>query len=135
MKIVLDTNVFIACIGRTSPYRWIFDAIIDGRFTLCISNEILLEYQEILSRRTTPEIAENITNFLTIYPSIDHTEIYYSWQIVNEDPDDNKFIDCMIAANATCIVSNDRHFRPYRNLDFPPLKVLTTGEFEAEFKS
>ena len=89
MKIVLDTNVFIACIGRTSPYRWIFDAIIDGRFTLCISNEILLEYQEILSRRTTPEIAENITNFLTIYPYIDHTEIYYSWQIVSEDPDDN----------------------------------------------
>ena len=134
MKIVLDTNVFIACIGKTSPYRWIFDAIIDGRLTLCISNEILLEYQEILSRRTRLEIAENITNFLTIYPYVDHTEIYYSWQIVSEDPDDNKFIDCMIAANATCIVSNDRHFRPYCDLDFPPLKILTTEEFEEAFK-
>lgn len=61
-------------------------------------------------------------------------EIYYSWQIVNEDPDDNKFIDCMIAANATFIVSNDRHFRPYRDLDFPPLKILTTEEFEGAFK-
>lgn len=134
MRIVLDTNVFIACIGKASPFRWIFDAIIDGRFTLCLSNEILLEYHEILSTRTTPEIAENIANFLTVYPYVAHTDIYYSWQIISEDPDDNKFVDCMIASNAICIVSNDRHFRPYRNFDFPPLKVLTTAEFEATFK-
>ncbi|GJM32061.1 MAG: hypothetical protein DHS20C18_10620 [Saprospiraceae bacterium] len=63
MKIVLDTNVFIACIGKASPYRWTFNGIIDGRFTLCISNEILIEYQEILCRKTTPEIAENVINF------------------------------------------------------------------------
>ena len=40
----------------------------------------------------------------------------------------------MIAANATCIISNDRHFRPYQELDFPPLKILTTEEFEETFK-
>ncbi len=80
VKIVLDTNVFISCIGKTSPFRWIFDGIIEGRFILCVSNDILLEYQEVLERKTTPEIAENLTNFLSIYPFVQPTKIYYSWQ-------------------------------------------------------
>ncbi len=48
IKIVLDTNILIAIIGTKSPFRWIFDKIIAGKFILCISNEILFEYQEIL---------------------------------------------------------------------------------------
>lgn len=134
VKIVLDTNVFIATIGKTSPHRWIFDAIIEGRFILCISNSILLEYEEILAQKSTPEIADNISNFLAIYPYVYRKEPYIDWNLITEDPDDNKFVDCSVAADAFCIVSNDRHFRPYKNNDFPPLKVLTLVEFEAQFK-
>ncbi len=48
-RIVLDTNILITIIGKKSPFRWIFDHIISGKLILCISNEILLEYQEILA--------------------------------------------------------------------------------------
>jgi predicted nucleic acid-binding protein len=51
VKLVLDTNILIAIIGRKSPYRWIFDEIIDGGLILCVSNEIILEYKEILQKR------------------------------------------------------------------------------------
>ncbi len=134
MKIVLDTNVFIACIGKTSPFRWIFDGIIEGRFTLCVSNDILLEYHEVLERKTTSEIAENLTNFLTIYPFVQQTEIFYHWQLIAEDPDDNKFVDCAVSANAACIVSNDKHFRILEKVDFPVLHVMNTEEFEKGYK-
>jgi len=46
MKIVLDTNCFISCIGKKSPYRNVFEAFLQKRYTLCISSEILLEYEE-----------------------------------------------------------------------------------------
>lgn len=134
VKIVLDTNVFIATIGKTSPHRWIFDAIIEGRFTLCISNSILLEYEEVLAQKSTAEIADNISNFLSIYPFVYRKEPYIDWNLITEDSDDNKFVDCSVAADAFCIVSNDKHFRPYKNNAFPPLKVLTLAEFEAKFK-
>ncbi|NTS41098.1 hypothetical protein HRG84_09265 [Flavisolibacter sp. BT320] len=50
MRIVVDTNVFINTIGKSSPLRWIFDGIISGTFELCISNEIFYEYWEILDQ-------------------------------------------------------------------------------------
>ncbi|MBK6905363.1 MAG: putative toxin-antitoxin system toxin component, PIN family [Saprospirales bacterium] len=134
VKIVLDTNVFISCIGKSSPFRWIFEGILEGRFLLCLSHEILLEYQEVLGRKTTAEITENITQFLHIYPHVLKTEIFYNWQLIALDQDDNKFVDCSVAANAFCIISNDKHFKPFRNHDFPPLRVMTTSEFEAEYK-
>ena len=52
VRIVLDTNVVVSMIGRTSEHRWIFDKILASEFLLCISNEILLEYEEVLAART-----------------------------------------------------------------------------------
>ncbi len=48
VKIVLDTNILVAIIGKNSPFRWIFDCIVDGRIALCVTTEILLEYREIM---------------------------------------------------------------------------------------
>lgn len=44
-RIVLDTNILIAIIGRRSPFRWTFDDIIDRRIVLVFSSDILLEYE------------------------------------------------------------------------------------------
>lgn len=134
VRIVLDTNVFISIIGKTSLNRWLFDKILEGSFVLCISHEIMLEYEEILARKTTSEIAQNISQFLASFPFVEKTEVFFNWNLVEKDPDDNKFVDCAIAAGAFCIVSNDRHLQPFKTLEFPPLRVLTLEEFEREFK-
>ena len=76
MQIVVDTNVFINSIGKISPYRWIFDKIISGEFTLCMSNEIFYEYWEVLEEQVTPEIADNIANFLVTIPSVKFIQPY-----------------------------------------------------------
>lgn len=46
-----------------------------------------------------------------------------------DDPDDNKFVDCAIAENATFIVSNDSHFSVLREIDFPKLILKSLQEF------
>jgi predicted nucleic acid-binding protein len=46
-------------------------------------------------------------------------------------PDDNKFVDCAFAAQATYIVSDDSHFDELREIDFPKLLVLKLKEFMA----
>ena len=110
-KIVLDTNILLTIIGRRSPYRWIFDRLIDGSLALCVSNEILLEYREVLERKTKVEVAQNVIDFITVHPATVLTHIYFRFNLIEEDRDDNKFVDCAIASNAICIVSNDRHFQ------------------------
>lgn len=133
-KLVLDTNILVAIIGRKSPYRWIFDRLIDGKLGLCVSNEILLEYREVLERKTSTEVANNVIDFLIVHPATNLTQTYFNFGLITEDADDNKFVDCAIAANAQAIVSNDRHFQILKTIDFPRVSILTLVEFERKFK-
>ena len=48
MRIVLDINVLLIALPIHSPYRPIFDALKEGKFTLLITNDILTEYEEKL---------------------------------------------------------------------------------------
>ena len=133
-RLVIDTNIFIAIIGRKSPFRWIFDCLIKGKIILCVSNEILFEYREILARKTTAEIAENVIDFLSVSPFVEKTEVYFNFGLISDDDDDNKFVDCSITANAVCLVSNDKHFQVLKTIDFPKVNILTLQEFEEKYR-
>jgi uncharacterized protein len=60
----------------------------------------------------------------------------YKWQLVEEDPDDNKFVDCAISANADYLVSDDRHILKLRKIPnlFPPIPILTFDELKILLK-
>lgn len=105
MKIVMDTNVLLMAIPKHSPYRKIFDDLISGVYELIITNEILTEYLEILEYKTNHIIASNIGEFLINSRFVRKIEIYYKWYLIDQDPDDNKFVDCAIAGNVRFIVS------------------------------
>jgi putative PIN family toxin of toxin-antitoxin system len=94
MKIVMDTNVLLMSIPKKSPYRKIFDGLIEGEYELVISNEILSEYLEILERKTNELVAKNIGEFLINSRSVQKIDIFYRWNLIEIDPDDNKFVDC-----------------------------------------
>ncbi len=96
MKIVLDTNSLLVSISKKSKYRPIFDAIINGKFQLLISNEILTEYAEILAQKTTQAISFNITEFLAQATHVEKVEIYFRWHLIEKDVDDDKFVDCAV---------------------------------------
>lgn len=49
--------------------------------------------------------------------------IYYRWNLIVNDPDDNKYTDCALAANATYVVSDDSDFRILKLTPFPPFKT------------
>ena len=48
---------------------------------------------------------------------------------IESDHDDNKFVDCAFAANATYIVSDDKHYDVLKEVDFPQILVLKLKEF------
>ena len=50
------------------------------------------------------------------------------------DPDDNKFVDCAFAANATYIVSDDTHYDVLREITFPQILVLELKAFIEKLK-
>ncbi len=134
MRIVLDTNCLLAIIPKISPYRPVFDRFRSGQFELAVSSEILLEYQEIAALKMTPQISENIIELLIKQPNTVKTEIFYRWQLITADPDDNKFVDTAISSSADYIVTNDAHFRVLREIPFPSLTVLSIQAFMARLQ-
>jgi uncharacterized protein len=130
LKVVIDTNVFITIIGRKSPNRWIFDKIISGELILCVSNEILWEYEELLSQKTNGIVSRNVIDFLLISPFVHKTEIFYNWHLIVDDPDDDKFIDCYLSSDSVYLISNDHHFEKLKQIDFPNINVCKLKEFE-----
>jgi predicted nucleic acid-binding protein len=79
-------------------------------------------------------VADNLINFLTVHPFVIKTDIFYQFRLISQDEDDNKFVDCAIAANAAYLVSNDKHFRVLKNIEFPKVKILTLPEFVQQFR-
>ena len=131
MRIVVDTNVLLVSIGRKSRHNWLFQAFLEERFTLLVSTEILLEYEEIITRRTRPEIAADVLKTLLAQPNCERIEPYYRWNLIAEDPTDNKFVDVVFAGRAEHLVTEDSHFNVLRDIAFPSISIKTIQEFSA----
>lgn len=127
--VVIDTNCLLQIISRNSPYRPIWDAFLVGKYELCVSNEILEEYQEILEQQITPTVAENIVLLLLNKQNVKLVDPHFRMGLITTDPDDNKFVDCAFAANADYLVSEDSHFDVLRTTPFPHLNLVTLDEF------
>lgn len=54
--------------------------------------------------------------------------------LINKDPDDNKFVDCAIFANADFIVSDDKHFNELGSVEFPKVLVVRLDDFARLFR-
>ena len=132
--VVVDTNCLLRMIPLHSKYRPAWDAFLDGKYILCVSNEIVSEYMEILSVKVSSTFAENIIGAILRSPFVRRFDPKFHFNLIEADPDDNKFVDCAIIANADFIVSEDSHFRVLKTISFPKVNVLTLDEFSEELR-
>ena len=79
--VVIDTNCLLQIISRKSPYRPIWDAFLAGRYDLCVSEEILEEYQEILGEQITPTVAENVVMLMLNQENVRWDNLYWCCHI------------------------------------------------------
>ena len=125
MRIVLDTNCLIQSISPRSRYYAVWKSLVDGQNKLCVTNEIITEYLEILQRLTDQDTAETVVKTIVNSRFVEFVTPYFHFELINQDPDDNKFVDCAITANARYIVTNDHHFDVLKSIDYPPIDVIT----------
>jgi putative PIN family toxin of toxin-antitoxin system len=129
MRVILDSNVLLVSIPKYSKYRIIFDEFLNNRMNLIISNEVITEYHEVISRFANETVASNVLELLLNKPNVEKCEIYFNWGLISKDYDDNKFVDLAVASNADYIVSNDKHFNVLSKIEFPKVKVITIDKF------
>lgn len=94
----LDTNCLLQVLPTHSPYHNIWTGVLDGSVALCVNTEILNEYEEILSQKTTNAIARNVVEAIARLHTTIYQEVYIHFGLIEKDVDDNKFVDCAVAA-------------------------------------
>ena len=130
MRLVIDTNCLLVSVPRRSPYRNLYDAVLTGRVELAVTTEILLEYEEQLGAFYAPDYAGYVLSTLVNLPNVVHINpLYFNWLLIENDPDDNKFVDTAIASNADYIITNDRHFNLLKRVEFPTISFLKLPDF------
>ena len=70
-----------------------------------------------------------------IQQNTQRVDAHYRWNLITKDPDDNKFVDCAIFANADFIVSDDNHFKELKNIEFPKVLVVRLEEFARLYRN
>lgn len=130
MKIVIDTNVFISSfLSPKGNPRKIVDLWKKGEVVLCLSVEILGEYIEVLSRfglENEPELKE----VLDLFRQHTYCELVVCddrLNVIEADPDDDKFIECAVVAGAAYIVTGDKHLKELKQ--YAGIPVISPAEF------
>lgn len=133
-RIVLDTNCLLQAISRRSRFYPIWRDFIQGRYELCVTTEILDEYEEILSRYTSPVVGRMVVEAILRANNVVRVDAQFRFGLIESDPDDNKFVDCSIVASAEYIVTDDAHFDVLKEIPFPRVLVMTAESFLAELE-
>ena len=106
--------------------------VLCGDIVLCVNTEILIEYEEILAQKTTREIARNVVEAIARLHTSHFQETYIHFGLIEQDVDDNKFVDCAIASDAEYIVTNNSHFKVLKEIDWPKVAIMTIQEFASQ---
>lgn len=102
---------------------------------MAISNEILTEYHEQIVTRYGIKPTNASLDYLMLLPNIILSNPSFLWQMVENDKDDNKFVDTYLSSQSDFIVSNDKHLHQIKNIEFPSISVLRYDEFETQYKT
>lgn len=128
-RVVIDSNALIQMLGAHSKYNLLWKMFMQQRFILCISNEILMEYEEMLKIKSSAVAVDMFLKMMAIAPNVIYKEPFYQYGLIKEDVDDNKFVDCALCSNAVYIVTDDNHFNVLKQIPFPKMDICTLEEF------
>lgn len=134
IKVVIDTNVFLSSFFGGNP-RKIIDLWKTGTITLCLSENIVEEYFNVL-RRAGLEGEKEMEELLALFAegrNIIFTADTPRLRIVKNDPDDDKFIECAVALKCSYIISGDKHLKNIKK--YMGITICSPAWFLQEFEN
>jgi len=132
MRVTLDTNVLISGTFWTGKSFHILNLIIDGKIQSVLSEDIIQEYRRVASSNKIIYFVEKkkLDLLEAVEKVIQNSIIVVPGQrldVVKDDPDDNKIIECAVEGRVEFIISQDPHLL---NLEsYGGIKIVTPKGF------
>ncbi len=126
-RVVADSNVYVSAIVFGGKPMMLLDLAEEGEIELFTSEQILSETFRILRDKfhhTSDQLEAARLHVATIAKSVTPTEIL---KVVTLDPDDDRVLECAVAAGATNIVTGDKHLLGLSS--FRGIRIQRPAEF------
>ena len=132
MKVILDTNILINGLNDKASITWkILELARTGDARFFASHKIIREYELIINREVKNEINKNILEkFISQVEVIKNTKYV---KAVKWDPEDDKFINTALSANADYIISSDNHLLELQ--EYENIKIVKPEDFYYIYKN
>jgi putative PIN family toxin of toxin-antitoxin system len=128
LRVTLDTNVIVSGLNFPGNPRHILQMAESGVVKLAVSDAILAEVADVLQRDkfgwSRSEVNWAKTKLLAL---AEHVTPAHNVDVVKQDPDDNRILECAAAARSEYLVTGDKHLLALGQ--FGPTTVLTPGGF------
>jgi uncharacterized protein len=132
-KVVVDTNALVSSLSSKSEFHKLIRLILDEDINMFVTDEIMFEYEEVLHEKYSKTVAQNFLSALKEIPGVEYVNIYFKWNLLTQDEDDNKFVDCYLAANAEYLITNDTGYNVLKKIDFPKVNLIKLEEFLTQY--
>jgi uncharacterized protein len=128
MIVVIDTNVVLSAILFGGKPKQVLEMALSGNIQLAISESLVKELQGVLQRPKFELSAQLVQTIVSEYANIaSWIEPAEHFKVVVDDPSDNYFIDCAVAAKADYLITGDKHLL---NLGtFKMIKIVSVDSF------
>lgn len=136
-SVIYDTNTFISAYGwGGKPEKAVKIGFYDT-VSVYVSAPILKEYQRVLSYdrlQFTPEEQDSLVNEFRKLTNAEIQEVAVTLTEVEDDPDDDKFLELAVEIGADYIVSGDKHLKrieyfEYTSESHDGTHVISSDEF------
>ena len=128
IRATADTNVLISALiyPRGKPYQ-LLQMAIAGDITLTVSQAIVDEVAEVLRRKfgARPDFIDEVRQVIgaaarMVAPAV-------RLDVIKDDPDDNRILECAVTAGSDVIVTGDKDLLRLRSYD--SIRIVTVADF------
>ena len=132
----LDTNIVVQALAEGHSFHPILDAWVAGRITWVVPTEVMLEYEEVLTRLSGPARWRKLARLMDLVEltggNLRRVTPSFHFNIITADPDDNIFTDCAVTAGADFMITEDQHFSVLSGSGYRP-QAISPQEFIKRF--
>jgi len=129
IKVVLDTNISVSAFITGRGNEWtILDKVLKGELTSILSDELVKEFDEVISRPKFGYTRSQIESMKLLLVEVSHIVVpEIRLDAIKDDPQDNRVLECALAGGADYIISCDRHLLKLG--EYSGIKIVRSREF------
>ncbi len=122
LRAVVDTNVFVSAFLHPNRSLYlIVDQAALGQYCLLLSPALVSELGKVMTRELGYTEQEKLERLKPLVKSAEIVLPRFTLSVIQEDPADNRVLECAVAGKADVIVSGDQHLRDLKSYQSIPI--------------